>query len=324
MNRSHFIFLVLLLSLLAGQRTCRAAATDRLAPAGSIGMPFTVDNSTYTTWSNGAFVSVQDRFSAAPLLRVFDRNGTEVSRFSFTIHGAGLIDMHGHCVALGLDGSLAIIGGAYSDDSQAGMFLAWVSPNRHDQTVIRVSPFFPDAVTIASDGTIWVAGHETKQQNEKRDYSRPLVRRYDRTGNLLGSFIPWSSLELEKSVLPFVGSTLLPLSDGVLWYCPRAHLYFEISSDGSVINRFKSAPHPGPDIARVAVCGDGGLFASTRIKDNSGSQIGWGVFTLDRQRGEWTLVPRGEKWGILYGCDGTRLATTTDLKTISWLETKTK
>lgn len=61
------------------------------------------------------------------LLRFVDRNGTQVSEFKFSIPGASLINIHDNSVALGVDESLAIAGTAYSDDSRAGMFVAWVS-----------------------------------------------------------------------------------------------------------------------------------------------------------------------------------------------------
>lgn len=319
------LLLTLLLSSWVGQCASRAATADELATTGSTEMPFTLapGDITFTTWTNGSFVFVQDRYSTAPLLRFVDRNGTQVSEFKFSIPGASLINIYDNLVALGRDESLAIAGTVYSDDSRAGMFVAWVSPDRKEQTIIRTSPFFPAAVTVASDGTIWVAGHEeTKQQDRKWDYSRPLIRRYDKTGKLLGSFLPWSNLD--TTVLPFPGSVLLPLKDHVLWYSARSHVYFDFSADGSVINRVKSAPHPEHDLTHVAVCDDGGIFASTRISDNSGGQAHWGIFRLNPQRGEWTLIPRNERWGVLFGCDGTRLASTTDFKTISWLETKAK
>jgi hypothetical protein len=323
-RRQVFSFLlILLLSSWVGQPASGAATADEPTPTGSTEMPFTLgpDFVTFTTWTNGSFVFVQDRHSAAPLLRFVDRNGTQVSEFRFSIPGASRINIYDNLVALGMDQSLAIAG-TYSDDSRGGMFVAWVSPDRKEQTVIRTSPFFPAAVTIASDGTIWVAGAETKQQDGKWDYSRPLIRRYDKTGKLLGSFLPWSSLETDA--LPFPGSVLLPLKDHVLWYSPRPRTYFDFSADGSVINRFKSAPHPEHDLTHVAVCDDGSIFASTGMWDNSGTQTHWGIFKLYRPRGEWTFIPRNERWGLLFGCDGTRLASTTDFKTISWLETKAK
>ena len=314
-----------LLVVLSGQVS--RAATNELMPAGSMGMPFHLGDgdTTFATWTNGSFVFVQDRHSSTPLLRFFDKNGTQVSEFKLSIPGAELINLYDHSVALGLDGSLAIIGTAHSGDSRAAMFVAWVSPDRKTQTIIRTSPFLPEAVTVASDGTIWVAGHEVRQEKQKRDYSRPLIRRYDKTGELLGAFLPWSSSGLDTAVLPLPGSALLPFNDHVLWYSAPAHLYFDFSPDGSVINRFKSAPHAKYDQSPdIAVCGDR-VFASARIFDNAEThQVRWGIFALDQLGGDWTLIQREETWGVLFGCDGTRLATTTDLKTISWFETKAK
>jgi len=308
------LVLVLLFCFWTSEVAAQFRTADALTPTGSTEMPLTIDNDRIAVWSGGALVFVQDRYSAAPIFRILDRNGTQVSDFRFSIPGAALINIYDNSVARGSDGALAIVGTAYSDDSRGGMFVAWVSPDGQQQTIIRTSPFLPHAVTLASDGTIWVAGQEG------RDTTRPLIRRYDKTGKLLGSFIPWSRLGTDPHTLPFVLSVLLPLQDGVLWYAPRAHTYFEFSSDGSVIERFKSAPHPEHDLTFVAVCGDGGVFASTRITSEGHHQTNWGIFTLDRQRREWSLIPRNERWGRLLGCDGTGLATTTDHKTISWLE----
>jgi hypothetical protein len=312
--------LVLLISLWTSEPAGRAATADALTPAGSTQMPFTLVSGTFAVWSGGAFMFVQDRFSGAPLFRFFDRNGTQVSQFTFSIPGVSRMNIYDNSVSLGLDGSLAIAGTAYGDSSD--MFVAWVSPDRQEQTIIRTTPFFPKTVTVASDGTIWVAGDDTKKRHQESDFSQSLIRHYDKTGKLLGSFIPWSSLGTDPpSFPPTVHSVLLPLKDRVAWYSPGSHTYIEFSLDGSVINRFKSAPHPKNDLIYVALCGDGGLFASIQIYGGEGNQTNWGIFTLDRQRGEWTFIPRNGRWGMLFGCDGTRLASATDFQTISWLDT---
>jgi hypothetical protein len=316
------LLLILLLSLCAGELAARAATADALTPAGSTQMPFTLVSGTFAVWSGGAFMFVQDRFSGAPLFRFYDRNGTQVSQFAFSIPGATRINIYDHSVALGLDGSLAIVGTAFTDDSRGGMFVAWVSPNREEQMIVRTSPFFPRAVTVASDGTIWVAGDETKPRPEKPDYSQNLIRRYDKTGKLLGSFIAWSSLGTGPSTIsptPSVRSVLLSLKDRIGWYSPGSNTYIEFALEGSVIKRFKTAPHQREDVINAALCDDGGLFATTHLT-SANQTSNWGVLTLDRQRGEWSPIPRSEKWGMLFGCDGTRLATATDFKTISWLE----
>jgi hypothetical protein len=282
-------------------------------------MPFALAYETFAVWSGGAFVFVQHRLSGAPDFQIFDRNGKQISQFTFRIPGATVINIYDHSVALGADSSLAIVGTAYTDDSKGGMFLAWVSPDRQQQTIVRTSPFFPKAVTMAADGTIWVAGYEPKPHRDY-DYNQNLIRRYDKTGKLLGSFIPWSSLGTTPRPIPAVDSVLLTATDRVGWYSPDSHTYLEFSLDGSVVSRFKSAPHPEHDTTYVALCDDGNLYASTAILREDHQQTNWGIFTLDRQRGEWSLIKREERWGILFGCDGARLATATDFKTISWLQ----
>lgn len=315
--RSYVLSLLLFSPfLLGGEIASPSPKAITLTPAGSREMPFKIVEGTFAVWRGGALLFVQGRYSNAPILRFFDRNGSQISEFRFSIPGASLINLYDNSVALGSDGSLAIVGTAYSDDSRGTMFIAWVSPDRQQQTIIRSSPFFPAAVTIASDGTIWVAGHETSQQPKARDYSQHLIRRYDKTGILLGSFIPWSSLDPPD--LPWPGSVLLSLKDRVLWYSARSHAYIEFSADGSVIKRLKSAPHPQHDVSRVAVCDDGSLFASTMIS-TPGHPTQWGIFALSPQQSEWTLIPREQK-GSLLGCDGAQLAITTDYKTISWLQ----
>jgi hypothetical protein len=313
---------ILLLSSWGGGLAARAATADALTPSGSTQMPFTVVSGSFAVWTGGAFLFVQDRFSGAPIFRTIDRNGIEVSQFTFTIPGASLINIYSDSVARGLDGSLAIVGTAYTGESRGGAFVAWVSPDRQEQTVIRVSPFFPHTVTLASDGTIWVAGDEFKKNRKDIDYSQHLVRRYDKNGKLLGSFVPWSSLGTDAPryfPTPSIRSVLLSLKDRIGWYSPGSNTYIEFSLEGSVVSRFKTAPHQTDDVINVVLCDNGGLFASTQIPRGE-DKTNFGIFSLDRQRSEWSLVPRNEQWGMLYGCDGTRLASTTDFRTVSWLE----
>lgn len=322
MRRHVFSLLsILLLCSGTGEIAAQAPTADALAVASSMQIPFALVNGTFAVWSNGAFIFVQDRFSGAPVFRIFDRNGIQTTQFTFRIPGASLINIYDNSVARGFDGSVAIIGTAYSDDSRGGTFVAWVSSDRQQQMIVRTSPFFPRTVTVASDGTIWVAGDETKERHAESDFSQHLIRRYDKTGRLLGSFVPWLSLGTDAPVFPpTVHSVLLAVKDRVAWYSPSSQTYIEFSSEGSVISRLKTAPHTKHDLTHVALCDDGSLFASTRMISGDGHQTNWGIFTLDRERGEWLLIPRNERWGILFGCDGTRLASTTDFHTISWLE----
>jgi hypothetical protein len=119
-------------------------------------------------------------------------------------------------------------------------------------------------------------------------------------------------------------SILVASKDRVGWYAPLAHTYIEFSLNGAVIKQVKTTDHPKNDLVTVALCDDGGVFASTRLVNSAHQQKGWGILTLDRQGGDWRFILRNEKGGMLLGCDGTVLARTTSPSTISWLATATK
>jgi len=307
-----------LLPVWSGELAGQTATPDALTSKELTEIPVNFVTGTWGVWSGGALLVVQDRLSGAPVFRVFERNGREISQFTFAIPGASHINVY--AFARGLDGSLAVGGTAYTNDSRGATFLAWVSPEGGEQTVIRLPPFFPVPVTVALDGTIWVAGHETKWTGP-RDYNQHLIRRYDRTGKMLGSFIPWSRLRTAlPTPSPDTQSVFISLADRIGWYSRHSQTYIEFSLEGAVINWIKTPEHPRHVMLSIAPCDDGGLFVGATVNNGPNRTASWGIFALDRQRGEWSFLPRPEKWGTLYGCDGTRLASTTDSRTIAWLE----
>lgn len=323
-RKRYFVFLlfpVLMYFAAASDAFSQTETTSKLARARSMEIPFVMVSGAFAELQQGSFVYVRESFSASPVLQFFDKDGQGTSTFSFSIPEASFIRLYDNSIALGRDGSLAITGTASFTDSEDGMFLAWVSPDRQEQTVMRISPFLPSAVALASDGTIWLAGDETKPNHQAQDYTQPLIRHYDKTGRLLGSFLSWGDFQTDSPyVPPTVGSILLPLKDGVAWYSYRSRSYVELASDGSVVRRLKTGPHASHDLVEAAACADGNVYASTRIPDaGNANESHWGIFILDAGKGTWTLQPTGDKWGRLFGCDGTRLATTSDFRTVSWL-----
>lgn len=111
---------------------------------------------------------IEDRWSASPTLITFDRDGKEISRFSLTIPGAGLINLYDNSVAFGKDGSLAIVG-----TTDSSTFVASVSADRRHQTVTPLTDFFPQSVTMPSDHTIWVSGYKNKDLPRRKTRRRP-------------------------------------------------------------------------------------------------------------------------------------------------------
>ncbi|MGA3185656.1 MAG: hypothetical protein ABSF22_00970, partial [Bryobacteraceae bacterium] len=106
-------------------------------------------------WSGNGLLCANLNPSDEPILWRIDKDGSrEDIRFSFT--GGHNITILGAAGAQ--NGSIAIIGGALSDDGRGANFLSMIAPDHGSKTIIRISPFVPKAVTVAPDGVIWVVG----------------------------------------------------------------------------------------------------------------------------------------------------------------------
>lgn len=121
---------------------------------------------------------------------------------------------------------------------------------------------------------------------------------------------------------PVIRSALVSSPDRVGWYSLYAHTYVEISLDGRELRRMKTPAHDTGELVHAALCDDSRLFVSVAVNNDSIRNINahWGIYVLDRERGDWTYIPRDKPYGRIYGCDGTRLATTTDNRSITWLK----
>jgi hypothetical protein len=312
-----FLVLLYAISIIASPRHADTLTVRRTVPS-----PFTLANGSFAEWTGDNLVLVENRFSDSPTLTSFDREGNEISKFNFTIPRAGLIDLFDNSVVFGKDGSVALAGTAFSNDSRGAAFVAWVSPDRQHQTLMRPTGFHPQAVTMTSDGAIWVSGYlKTTQPGEKLDDTHERILRYDRSGSLLGSVspLPNANPDSDYAHRGRPPSILVPLPDRIGWYFAGARAYIEFSFDGSPLNRFKTPEHRIADLIDVAACRNGDVFATTSIIGSGGAH--WGIFSLNRERGDWTLSTREEKWGRLFGCDGTQLVAMTDFHNISWLDT---
>lgn len=272
-------------------------------------------------------LTVEDAKSSAPIFRAFDKSGRQISQHEFRIEGAQRINIYSSAFARGFDGSLAIAGSAYTNDTRGANFLAWVSPDGRKQTVTRISPYVTRVVTVAADGTIWRAGYEKDADGSvKSDY--PMIRRFHSNGAVLNSLVLRSSLSTDVGYhTPTDLSFLVSSRDGrVGWHSESSRTYLEFSLDGKVIKQTpvddlhaKDELRPKKIVLGIALCDSGGLFVSASWTPPSGGTK-WGIYVRDEQRGEWKLVPRPEKWGMIYGCDGTTLAGRTEESSIRWLD----
>ena len=185
-------------------------------------------------WTGSVFAQLDDTSEAAPVLRAFDRDGKQVLNLLITIPDVKFIQVFDY--ARGFDGSLAISGTGYSGDGRAAAFLTWISSDGQQQKVVRTSPYVAYVVGVATDGTIWTAGWEIVDGvlvNPNHD----MIRHFDPSGRLLGSFIPRSSLKVyENRVHPAERSHLVVSHDRVGWYSELSRVYIEFRTAASSID----------------------------------------------------------------------------------------
>lgn len=141
------------------------------------------------------------------------------------IPGARSVSLDSGRFAAGPDGWLAVAGSASMGDGRATSFAALISRDGRLQKVMELSPFAPRAMTMASDGTLWMAGVEVVAGQETNPDHR-VLRRFDKAGRMVGSAIPRSSLPIRVGYThPAEYSYLVSSKDRVGWYSEAAGAY---------------------------------------------------------------------------------------------------
>ena len=303
--------LSILLINLAILSVCPAKAATTLLGEGQTQIPFNVAGGRPGIWSGGAFIVVEDN-NGFPVLRAADKSGQLISKIDFTIPGASLVNIYSGMFARGFDGSFALAGTAYTKDDRGAVFIAWISQDGQQQMILRSWPFIASVITMSADGSIWAAGREVLD-NSTKNVDKPeynVIRRYDRAGHLIGSFIPLSSLNVKPGRLePSLYSYFVSSRDRVGWYSQAAHKYIEFALDGSSVGQYAIAK-AGSNffLTGAALCDDGSMVVSARTSGNTSDTTVWHVFALDRERGLWNpLQSDSKQYVMVYGCDGKSL-----------------
>jgi hypothetical protein len=302
--------------------TAQAQSKRELTAIRRTPMPVSIHHNTYTTWSGGALLFVEDRVSGAPVVHVIDKENRELSRFTLAIPEASRIMILDHSIARGSDGLVAIVGLANSTDSRGTRFLALVAPDAAKQTLVQLSPFAAETVTVAADGTIWVAGGVPAERGAKAETDQFLVRRYSPAGQLLSSLVKWSDVSArDRGSSPALYSNLLSSKGRIGWYLPAVQSYMEFSLDGKVMTQIKSWSSLGEHAFDSPVlCDDGSVFVAEELPGKNERPQKNGMFTLNRDTGTWDFAPR-EQFTELLGCDETSVpAFSPHVTELTWFE----
>jgi hypothetical protein len=208
-------------------------------------------------------------------------------------------------VAIDSDGSF-VAGAAGGDgDIRRGVSksgLVMFDANGLQTAFIDTGKFWPNHIAIAPDHAIWVLG---SQSRSKDDYN--VVRKYSRTGELLGSYLPRSSfpagLEPGGSSVPAPimaagGKIAIVAFSGMIGNLLEL---IELDGNGNVLGRMRS------DKQRVqfyALTSDGAFYGGTNNF----------LLRFDVAKGVTTEVQAPSKEFCLTGADGVNLVYRTHTK----------
>jgi len=264
-------------------------------------------------WSGAALVWVEDNDTAHPELLAMDAAGRALPTIRFGIPGAYFVAVNS--IARGADGTTALTGHSIADDGRIAHFLAWVAPDGTASQVIRTDPFLPRQVCLTSDGTLWTEGQRAQGSDLDSGPTGGIIRHFDRTGRLIGSFVPASSLEDEvQAAMGFLAAA----GNRVGWISsghrrPGTTVpgsYLEIDGDGTTRQYPLPASTQEPSIYGFAMTEDGFVFAEVATGDDSHGKLV--LMSLDREHRIWAPaiapdVPQGTN-SFLLGASGNTVA----------------
>jgi hypothetical protein len=256
-------------------------------------------------WEGNGLIGYVQNHTSAPVVFTIDREGRRdetLLRFP-DVSLMNLVD-----ISASRGGEIAVIGSAYTSDGRSTAFVGRVSADRQHQTVTRVWPYCPMAVTFAADGTIWTIGHLKDDENTTiRAYS--VLRRFDASGRMLGS----TNVSLAERTTQGL-SHLRSSTDRVGWLTHGLE-YIEFSLDGNEIARY-DRPEGASDrnITGLAISDENEVVIGRFGHENTG------LLVLDRSSRTWNAlsVPKEQvpSWVDVKGFDGKMLVTTTRNGTI--------
>lgn len=254
-------------------------------------------------WAGGSLLGVEDSHTKAPVLYLVDRQGKR-DEFLFSIPGSSLVGISG--ITLAQEGTIGLCGGVLSSEASGTRYIAVISPDHRQQTLIRTWPYQASQIALAPDGSIWTAGVITDDANT-RIVTFNVLRRYDRSGKLLASWSVRANGRVMMGLDAVDASKhyLLASQDRVGWLAGGGE-YFEYSLDGREIGRYappsgvifdwpgagSTYSHPSNDADQLHV-----LSAALSLNNEmllcgfkEGKVRVWQLLRLDRQSRTWVAA----------------------------------
>jgi len=211
-------------------------------------------------------------------------------------------------VAIDSDGVSAL---TYSVEGDPRSGFAILDNTGAQLRVIQTEPYRPSQVCFAPDHSIWMFGDHFHAGHDVPMPDFMTFRHYTRDGQLLGSYIPRSSLPawegkgLDQLVAPFVGLWRLRATKdrigAALRVGPFKEAWVELDFDGKLLGQWTYLSSTEEGVFPIAFDSTGLLYGRHWL---NGSNVGVSIF--DKSTSTWRPVPDLPNGRVL-GADGTRL-----------------
>jgi hypothetical protein len=221
-------------------------------------------------------------FGFGPIMRVYGPDG----RFAFNvpIRVPNGENTRASDVAVDSDGTLVMASGG----------IAITDANGVQTSFIDTKPFIPARVAIASDHSVWVLGGES---SGRRGYM--ILRKYNRDGKLLGSYLPRSTFRDPGLDQGSEGDPGALLAAGGRIVLIKSREVIELGINGDVLGRMRL---DRPDFHNFGITSDGNLYSWDETLMPYG-----GLILLDPINGtSKKLESPGHQYNLI-GADGNNL-----------------
>ncbi|MDX2179255.1 MAG: hypothetical protein SFV18_06660 [Bryobacteraceae bacterium] len=250
-------------------------------------------------WTGGRFLAIEANRSNSPIVCSADKD-VVVTRWPVKIPDLGYLsiaDAAGHD-----NGTTALVGGGFDNNSRIVRFLAHIAASRKETLVTRLDSYVACKAVIVPTGDVWTLGWIADERNYlRRD---KVFKRFDAAGRVVGT---WAvSAHFRKGLPASVDApefASLKASADRVGYLSPGNEYFEFALDGSEITRI-----PGPPLGkdhRIPVSLAMSQAGQVVIASQNGFKQG-DIWMLDRQTKRWTSLDTGgiPPWIELLGFDG--------------------
>lgn len=235
-----------------------------------------------------------------PNLYVFDRKGAQVAKLRLWVEGASLMRILD--IAASRDGSkVAVAGIAFNSSATVAGFLADIPVGKDGPVrIVHTSPFEPQSVTFAPDGSLWLVGvevDETRRISAGPDHK--MVQHLSSADVLVGEYLQKSSLgcEFHPASGPF--TKIVTSDDRVGIFLPSCGTWVELNFAGELLGRWQWVKNERKDDpAAAAIAGSEiltvGFSRKNVLYGAQSATPGHGLFLFDRKSGKWNKVDDSE------------------------------